>query len=70
MNIEDIFSTLNDNFPSADNVNAEKFCSSHEFGTDDCIFDELDLPITAQEISEAVKELKKNSAGDKLLNDK
>ena len=61
------FSTLNDNLPFADTVNAEEFCSSHEFGTDDCIFDELVLP----KISKNVMKLKKikSCQGDKLLNE-
>ena len=48
------------------------FISSHDFNPDDCIFWELDRPISISEVESVIKKLKINKAvcpGDNLLNE-
>ena len=65
------FCVLNSNIPSIVNNEANAFCNNHNFNEDDCIFEELDSPITASEILSVIRNLKKNKsyAGDQLLNE-
>ncbi|XP_060568367.1 P-selectin-like [Ruditapes philippinarum] len=48
------------------NLDAESFCSSHDFNNLDCCFEELDKTITVQEIYNAAKELKKGKSPQEL----
>ena len=52
-------------------VESEQFCQTNDFDSQDCNFEELDKPITFEEIKEVISSLKRNKsfAGDKLLNE-
>ena len=65
------FSTLGDDIFQCENDEAEMFCSTNNFDDDNCCFDELDSPISCQEVLQAVKKLKagKSPGCDCLLNE-
>ena len=50
-------------------VESEHFCQTNDFDSQDCNFEELDKPITFEEVKEVISSLKRNKsfAGDKLL---
>ena len=61
--VDDIFQTTN--------VDAELFCQNHDFNETNCSNEELDLPISYDEVVAAVKRLKvcKSCGDDNLLNE-
>lgn len=65
------FSTLGDDIYQVENEEAEMFCNTHNFDDADCCFEELDCPISCQEVLQAVKRLKagKSPGRDCLLNE-
>ena len=65
------FSNLQNNLSTAQDRESEDFCLISDLDTDDCNFEELDRPITAQEIERVIRSLKNNkSCGiDQLLNE-
>ena len=62
---------MQQNLSSVVNEESENFCSNYDFNTDECNFNELDRPITSEEIGKVVQKLKRNKAfaGDQLLNE-
>ncbi len=66
----DHFSSIADDLHSANNIDADTFCHSHDFHNIDCNLTELDVPITEKEVRSAISKLKKyKSCGyDSLLN--
>ena len=62
---------MQQNLSSVVNEESENFCSNYDFNTDECNFNELDRPITSEEIEKVVQKLKRNKsfAGDQLLNE-
>ena len=74
MSIDDFynyFQSLQNDLKHVDHTQAEQFCSFYNFNTDNGRFEELDSPITTDEIDKAVHRLKRNkSCGcDFLLNE-
>lgn len=65
------FSNLQNNLSTAQDPESEDFCLNNDFNSYDCNFEELDRPITAQEIQLVIRSLKNNkSCGtDQLLNE-
>ena len=52
-------------------LESERLCQTNDFDSQDCNFEELNKPITFQEVKEIISSLKRNKsfAGDKLLNE-
>ncbi len=65
------FSSLCNDVFVCNNAEANAFCQENNFDNDDCPFEELNIPITADEVLCAVKSLKKGKAAgpDFLLNE-
>ena len=66
------FSEIFDNIKKVNIPEVEDFISNHDFNDDDSAFEELNLPITQQEVLSAIKRLSKNksvSPSDNLLNE-
>lgn len=65
------FSSLQNEFQTPVNNEAEEFCSEYDFDANRCSFEELDKPITTTEVEFIVKKLKRNKAcgSDNLLNE-
>ena len=67
----DYFSKMQHELSQVQNDESENFCSNYDFDSSDCNFSELDCPITAKEIREVVRNMKRNKSfsGDQLLNE-
>lgn len=65
------FTSLHNDLISTHHVQAEQFCTNHNFNPDNCRFEELDNQITINEIENAVHRLKcnKSCGSDNLLNE-
>ena len=65
------FSTLQNDLPNATEAESEEFCDCNDFDTADYNYQELDKPITVQEIESAIRALKRQKAfaGDMLINE-
>ena len=65
------FSSLGDDIFQCENEEAESFCNQHDFDNIECSFEELDCPISCQEVLQAVKKLKagKSPGRDCILNE-
>ena len=52
-------------------MESELFCQNNDFDSQDCNFEELDQPVTFEEVKDAIRSLKKNKSlgGDQLLNE-
>ena len=51
-------------------MESELFCQNNDFDSQDCNFEELDQPVTSEEVKDVIRSLKKNKSfgGDQLLN--
>ena len=65
------FSKMQQDLNNVQDVESEHFCQTNDFDSQDCNFEELDKPITFEEVKEVISSLKRNKsfAGDKLLNE-
>ena len=52
---KDFFANLSDGLFKCEHDEAEEFCCTHDFNTDNCSFPELDRCITVDEIKQAIK---------------
>lgn len=65
------FENLSNNIFESHNEESKTFCNEHDFNSTDCRFEDLNVPITCEEIQKAAKSLKSNKATglDCLLNE-
>ena len=65
------FSSLHQDLTNAQEQESEEFCHNYDFDSTDCNFEELDKPITVDEVEVVIRYLKRNKSfsGDQLLNE-
>jgi len=65
------FENLSSNISDVCNIEAEDFCLNNDFNLENSSFPELDLPISVEEVRNAIKHLKRNksSGSDCMLNE-
>ena len=65
------FSSLHQDLTNAQEQESEEFCHNYDFDSTDCNFEELDKPITVDEVEVVMRYLKRNKSfsGDYLLNE-
>ena len=65
------FSKMQEDLNNVQNLESELFCQNIDFDSQDCNFEELDQPVTFEEVKVVIRSLKKNKSfgGDQLLNE-
>ena len=65
------FSSLHQDLINVQEQESEEFCHNYDFESTDCNFEELDKPITVDEVEVVIRYLKRNKSfsGDQLLNE-
>ena len=62
---------MQEDLNNVQNMESELFCQNNDFDSQDCNFEELDQPVTFEEVKDVIRSLKKNKSfgGDQLLNE-